>query len=126
MQFDRTAKAVLRRVLFPALCSTRIQIFPHVSRKYGTKALAAAAGLLYEISDAAIRKWLVLAGALAPPRRLGADLSGQARPDPVWLQPAGGRPCAAGRLHVLLPQPAGLFAHEPHAAPGARANLSRF
>ena len=50
--------------------ATVSRIFFHLSRKYEAKALAAAVGLLYEISHAANRKRLVLAGALAPARPL--------------------------------------------------------
>ena len=43
------------------------------STKYETNTLAAAPGLLYEMGDVAIQTWLVLAGAFAPARGLGAD-----------------------------------------------------
>jgi hypothetical protein len=53
--------------------ATVSRIFFHLSRKYEAKALAAAVGLLYEISHEANRNRLVVAGAAAYARRDGAD-----------------------------------------------------
>jgi hypothetical protein len=49
------------------------QFFLGKMGKYAVNHLAAALGLHYEIGDAANRKKLVVAGARAPARRLGAD-----------------------------------------------------